>query len=741
MSIFQRRKKGVLICGAYGLGNSGDEAILEAVITRIRDIDSRIPITVISRDPKQTVRQHKVRAVWSFNLPAILWELRNCGVFLSGGGSLIQDVTSSRSLYYYLTTLRLARKAGCKVIMYGCGIGPVEKKGNRKLAAKVINECADCITLRDAKALDELRELGASAKDVRLAADPAISLKPSEGTDLDGSMRALGIEPDERYALFSLRDMGRDGLQAGLVAEAADACFTRFGLKTVFIVSSSEDAAFSEQAAELMTTPYLIVMDGLPSSVALGLISRAAALVSGRLHSLIFSASAGTPAVAISCDPKISGFMEELGCGVTLDLQGLTSEQLVDAVGSAMQQDRETLREKASELKRRELTNTAVLKEHLADAGLYEEIPDDPDHKVSLAFFTSDFKIGGMQKSLINLLKNLDYSRCTADVYYYEDELFYELPVDPGIKYIKLKPKPYWYRFVYFRLLKLFAEDPAPGTHYDVAVDFNSYQNECALYACAVSADKRVMFVHNDVKRKLAEEPKYRVLWHFFKGKFRYYDEFAAVSSGIVESFRECSGTKAPIWIVPNYVDTAEIFRKADQSLVFRFDFSKYNLCAVGRLCHQKGFDILLDIYADAALQRDDLHLYIIGDGPDREALRLQARELDIDRRVTFLGRQVNPYAYMSRMDGFVLTSRYEGQGMVVMEAKALGLDLFVTKNLEGCNQGIPCTDNIAAALLSADKRIRQRDDLTAYNRNISRQLSRIFGIRLDSSDPEKVKP
>ena len=129
---------------------------------------------------------------------------------------------------------------------------------------------------------------------------------------------------------------------------------------------------------------------------------------------------------------------------------------------------------------------------------------------------------------------------------------------------------------------------------------------------------------------------------------------------------------------------------------------------------------------------RPDLHLYIIGDGPDREALRLKAREMEIDRRMTFLGNQPNPYAYMSHMDGLALTSRYEGQGMVIMEAKALGLDLYVSRNLEGCNQGIRCSDDIAAELLTADKKVKVRDDLSAYNRNISRQLDRIFGIRRD---------
>ena len=727
----KKEKKGVLICGAYGLGNSGDEAILEAVLSQIRETDSTVPVTVISRDPRQTAELHKVRAVWSFNVIGLIRAFRRSGLFLSGGGSLIQDVTSRRSLLYYLTMMKWAKRSGCSVVMYGCGIGPVNRPGDRKKAAKVINECADCITLRDHRALEELKTLGVTVENVRVSGDPAISLKPAEGADLDRAMRALGMDPEEKYIAYSLRDMG-DKLPASLVASAADECSGKFGCKTVFICNSNEDSAFAESVSELMQTPFMMIMEGLRSSVVLGIMSRAAAVVSGRLHSLIFAAVAGAPAVAIAYDPKVSGFMEDLGFGRTIQPEEISREILVESVEQVLGEDRQQPALRAEELRTQELANTEVLKEYMEKTGV--SVPrEETDGPVKLAFFTSDFKIGGMQKSLVNLLKNLDHERCEADVYYYEDDIFYELPVCKGINYIKLEPKPYWYRFIYFKLLMLFAEDPAPGKHYDVAVDFNSYQNECALYACTVSADKRVMFVHNDVKQKLAEEPKYRILWHFFKGKFEYYDEFAAVSSGIVESFREASGTHAPIWIVPNYVDTEEIFRKADKPLVFRFDDSKYNLCAVGRLCHQKGFDILLDIYERAAELRQDLHLYIIGDGPDREALRLKAREMEIDRRMTFLGNQPNPYAYMSHMDGLALTSRYEGQGMVIMEAKALGLDLYVSRNLEGCNQGIRCSDDIAAELLTADKKVKVRDDLSAYNRNITRQLDRIFGVRSEA--------
>ena len=725
-------RRGVLVSGAYGLGNPGDEAILEAILARIREADSSIPVTVLSREPAQTAERFKIRALKSFDFFRIIKTLKSCSLLISGGGSLLQNATSTRSLLYYLCIIRLAKKMGCRVLMYGCGIGPIKGGLCKKLAAEAINSCADCITLRDSDALESLKELGVEPGEaqedasprVLVTADPVFSLQPSEKKDADRAMDAFGISEDDPFIAFAVKDCPQLAGKEGLIASAAAKCYEEHGLKSVFIAGSAEDKALAERICASLDTPYRIISGSFGAGPVIALLQRARALVSVRLHYLIFAAIAGTPMAALSYDPKVSGFMKELGCGSCVELEELTEEKLSALIEEAVAKDRDQILAAAAALKEREAANGSVL------LGMLEGLQAEPHTgPVRIAFFTTDFGVGGMQRSLINILKRLDLTRCTADVYYTSEGSFFELPQREGLRYIKCDPRPYWYRFVHFSLLRLFSKPFAPEEEYDVAVDFNSYQNDCALMAVRCNAKRRVMFVHNDVRVKLAEEPRYRVLWHFFKSKFRYFDEFAAVSTRIVESFRECSGTNAPIWTIPNYIDTEEIFRMADELHPLHVDQTNYNVCAVGRLCHQKGIDILLDIFAKAAHARPDLHLYLIGDGPDREALHNQARDLGIDLRVTFLGTMKNPYRVMNKMDALVLTSRYEGQGMVVLEAKALGLDLYVARSLEGCNPGIPCCDDIEAALLSADKHVKQRDSLEAYNDNITRQLNRIFRI------------
>lgn len=99
---------------------------------------------------------------------------------------------------------------------------------------------------------------------------------------------------------------------------------------------------------------------------------------------------------------------------------------------------------------------------------------------------------------------------------------------------------------------------------------------------------------------------------------------------------------------------------------------------ACGRLTYQKGFDILLEAVARLR-QSLPVRLWLLGEGPDRVALEQKARSLGIADVVTFWGFQSNPFAYMAAADVFVLSSRYEGFGNVIVEAMACGAPVVAT--------------------------------------------------------------
>ena len=345
-----------------------------------------------------------------------------------------------------------------------------------------------------------------------------------------------------------------------------------------------------------------------------------------------------------------------------------------------------------------------------------------------IAIFQRDFQVGGIQKALVNILENLDCSRYAVDVYVFDDRPFYELAPRENLRLIVCRPWPYPSRFVHFDLARRFFPTVRSDREYDVAVDFNSYSAECAAGALSVRAKKRVMWIHNDMRIKYAEEPKYRLLWHFFKGKFRHFDAFAAVSSGIVDGFRGMTGLHdAAVTVVPNYIDTAEIFRKAGEEPELTVDWSKYNLCSMGRLVHQKGFDLLLDDFAKVRAARPDMHLTLIGDGPERQNLEAQIARLGLAGCVTMTGNLHNPFSLLGRMDGFALESRYEGQGIVLWEAKALGLELFMHKRLEAYNPDLVGVEDMVSALIAAQKREKRPDDLHEYNEKVTAALEEVF--------------
>ncbi len=346
-----------------------------------------------------------------------------------------------------------------------------------------------------------------------------------------------------------------------------------------------------------------------------------------------------------------------------------------------------------------------------------------------IAFFQDNLDVGGIQKSIMNLLMNFDYENYHVDLYLSDRKSFWDVdfPEQLHIKYLRHIPK--CWSFVPFDLAKnLVSLDFSDVTEpYDVAIDFNSYQFSCALGALTVPAKRRIMWIHNNVSVKLENEWKYRVLWYNFRDKFKYYDEFVAVSKGVIEPFQECSGMyDKPYTVIQNTIDTHEIYEKAAAETDFSVDESKLNFVAIGRLCHQKGYDIMLEKFSEVVRQRDDVHLYIIGDGDRRLMLEYQRDSLGLTDYVTFLGQKTNPFVYMDKMDAFVSTSRYEGQPLNVMEARALGLPLFCTKNLEIYSEGLEGCEDIVQSIVEARRTGKQRDDLVAYNSEIIRRVKQL---------------
>lgn len=332
------KRNGVLICGAYGRGNSGDEAILRAIIASMRSIDPLMPLTVMTRKPRETRLLYGVRAIYTFNVPQFFRRARRTQLFINGGGSLIQDSTSSRSLYYYLFTIWLSHHVGARVLMYGCGIGHVERPFNRRLARLVLDRNAELITVRDLISLDELHEMGITQPVVRPAADPALSLQPASDEDACQYLRQHGLDPEGRYICFSLRQW-KDFDHFEAFAEAADYAWNTYELETVFMpIEQPSDVPPSQKTARLMHSKSHLLPAPDYVELTMAVMRRMKLICAMRLHALVFSAAANTPFIAVSYDIKVSSFMKYVGNPSCCDLNQVTGAFLCSQIDRVMQQ-------------------------------------------------------------------------------------------------------------------------------------------------------------------------------------------------------------------------------------------------------------------------------------------------------------------------------------------------------------------------------------------------------------------
>ena len=365
----KRRRDGVLVCGAYGRGNAGDDAILEAILTELRQIDPDLPVRVLSRSPKDTRLTYRVNSIYTFAIPKFLRFMGKTRLYINGGGSLMQDVTSRRSLWFYLFTIWCAKRRGNKVLMYGCGIGPIQYPSNRRLAARVLQSSVDAITLRDTHSRTELEDMGITRPQVLQSADPTVILPAAGPEVVDGVMESQGLNPQGRYVCFTLRPWPGYEQKAPVFGALADYAWEKHGLTPVFlpIEPRLDTSAARLAAAHVKKAPYHILEETGSSAHTIGLFSRMQVVVSMRLHALVFAAGQGVPLVGVVYDQKISSFLSYIGQDLYCDLGAATLETLAAYLDAACARvgDRQFLSQSVERLRTAEQANRDTAKKLL----------------------------------------------------------------------------------------------------------------------------------------------------------------------------------------------------------------------------------------------------------------------------------------------------------------------------------------------------------------------------------------
>jgi polysaccharide pyruvyl transferase CsaB len=371
------RAPGIVISGYYGFGNAGDEAILSAMIASLRHFVPGAAIHVISNNPLRTIREHGVHSMHRSDFWKILSRLRRASLFISGGGGLIQDVTSISSLGYYLGMIFLARLLGRKAVILAQGIGPLKTAPGRALTRLIANGLTS-ITVRDQESRRLLREIGVSRPPIYVTADPVLAMEPAPPEKINEIIRAERIAPEDKKIAICARPWATARDFPLALARAADHFCENEKARPVLIpFQRSRDLQICREIARLMKHHPTLVEGEYSAPELLGLLGRMDFLIGMRLHSLVFAALGGVPMVGIVYDPKVKSFLERIKAP-SLPLEELTEDALIREV-KALEGRRESFLEdldmKVEILRENSLDNFRIVREVL-DGTPHEPPPE-----------------------------------------------------------------------------------------------------------------------------------------------------------------------------------------------------------------------------------------------------------------------------------------------------------------------------------------------------------------------------
>lgn len=304
----------ILISGYYGFNNIGDESILSAVTDNLKEKLDDIEITVLSQNPEATSERYGVRSCNRKSFFGILKAVIKTDLLISGGGSLLQDVTSKKSILYYLFIMWLAIFFRKPVFIYSQGIGPITSKMNRRLTRITLKKAAG-IVVRDENSKEFLMDMGFSEERIVVTADPVLRIKK---VDTDAGRNILnreGVEIQEEKTLIGFAIKERN-LNSEFVSELCKSIKWLMEERNAQIVlipfHFSQDMAVIDEIKNRLGDNVFSLKHKYLTREMLSIIGNMDILVGVRLHALIHAAIMDVPMIAVSYDPKVNSFMNSI---------------------------------------------------------------------------------------------------------------------------------------------------------------------------------------------------------------------------------------------------------------------------------------------------------------------------------------------------------------------------------------------------------------------------------------------
>lgn len=314
----------VLISGYYGFDNCGDEAILFAIIQGLKN--NGIEPMVLSGNPSSTERQFGVKAYDRTDLDLAILE---CDGLISGGGSLLQDVTSLRSIPRYLEVIQKAQEQNKPTFFYAQGVGPMNHAPFYPIVKATLEKCT-YLSVRDEDSLKFLQKVVGVVKPIDLTVDPVLFINNQDAVHLDSKLEdfllkkpvVISVRPWENnsqivkeltYTVEQLVDSGEYVLI--------------LPFQPVYDLPLSEDIlrAFPGNRSKVFLVQSELTLDQY-----FDVIKKSKLMIGMRLHALIIAARFRVPFLGISYDPKTDAFLKQFDKDPTIQVSALKGEDIVN---------------------------------------------------------------------------------------------------------------------------------------------------------------------------------------------------------------------------------------------------------------------------------------------------------------------------------------------------------------------------------------------------------------------------
>lgn len=329
------------------------------------------------------------------------------------------------------------------------------------------------------------------------------------------------------------------------------------------------------------------------------------------------------------------------------------------------------------------------------------------DNKKELLFVINSLICGGAEKALISLLQTIDYSRYNVDLLLFKQEGLFLNQIPSQVKLLDV-PENYhyfdmslkravlsnlkkghfkvaFYRFLFgiqnklekipalkeqksWRFLKMVV-NPLEKK-YDVAIGFLE-KNPNYFCVDKVTAKKKIGFIMNDYNQLKMDKS----IDNYYFSKLDYIVQDSMESNTVIKKVFPRFAHK--MVIVKSIMSAQAIHQLAQQTVS---DMPQgTTIVSVGRLTHQKGYDIAIEALKILADKGVDFKWVILGDGEEKQMLLQKISEYQLQNKVFFLGVKENHYPYLKQATIFLHTARFEGFGIVISEAKILQKPMVLT--------------------------------------------------------------